>query len=644
MSPSATINPVQVGHYAPLSPYDRSLLAYRLHGPGLPTVLAVPQIWEAVVQDDKRYTLELCSLNKSNCFRVKVADLLLIRPTLAQETRRSDVLVCLGEDRSGFHNAGSVQPWLHPIQMDFCQQASCLSWIPAVDLAGIDLALSELRKITRSAEGYESENAREDVKRVFASCIPNTRGSSRYNDCIQEGEIDQLFLRWQQAQKGTCRIAETQFKQVVDRLLHSYDSCDLVLRNLVLFKPELLPQIRPDAIRAALMLMMVKENNDMNNLDPQSACVFTLQQAAKVAKAVQTIPGDSFDLATYRTTYHLDRLPPTLINDLPLFQRRLNTFLTGNSEIDPFQNADWTKMAISGSLMTWALSESSLRLGMTKQQELELYRTSDVDVPCSHAKMDEFLDHVNHTIAVIERNLGSTGAVQVRRQAKIFLISRDTVQYEKLCTAASHSRAMERYRSIVAQMRQTCRDSARHSVDLAFLDVPEDQIECSAEAADEDMLLDLTSCAYLSGNPPLPNYLPSKWLDCSDQTMCGEEDMHVSQSAKIRYTHPNLIHPLEFYCNTKHPIAHVAGYHLECVRAVYTGSQVYLTTSAVIAYCTGKTFSPWGDQTGRHADIVNKYARRGFRVNYCDDQLEADQLQDSADSDLVQYRLCGSQN
>ena len=63
-------------------------------------------------------------------------------------------------------------------------------------------------------------------------------------------------------------------------------------------------------------------------------------------------------------------------------------------------------------------------------------------------------------------------------------------------------------------------------------------------------------------------------------------------------------------------MAHVSRFHFGCVRAMYTRGQVYLTTSAVIALTTRTVYSPWGRQTGDHAETVNKYARRGFRVKY----------------------------
>lgn len=645
MSPVATtVFTVRVSANDRHQPINRSLMTYILEGPILPhQTYDCSQTWTSVIENARKYKLTPCLPMNTSCMRVSVADMLAVRPTLKEETHRKEILVFAGEHCVNRMGDTTLQPWLHPIQLTLQEHTMFLNAIPAIDAGGIDLALNELRKVVRSADGYADDDAREDVKRVFASCIPSSMAVSQR---IEIADVVQLFSAWRRALVGTCRITERRLEEVVHRLLHSYHHCAMVFRELALNQSELIARIDTRAIRAALMLMLVAENHHIHDLDTQSPCVFTLQQAVQTSQAVQLVAKDAFDPASYCTTFHPQRLPPVLSSSLEVFRQRLNTFLTGDAETDPFRDANWTNMAISGSVMTWALTKRSLRSGFTKQQELELYQTSDVDIPCSYTNLGDFLNHVHDTIGVIERNLGCTGTVEMNRSAKIYVevdrpfgSDRRAIPNVEQFDAETNEQVIARYRAVVAEVRDKSRSCIRHDLDAMFVDVPEDQIACTAVKIESDYFGTVMNYAYCGASSPRYSHIPDAWLTYRDERP-SDNEIYVKQSVKIRYSNPRLSRSLEFFPTSKHAVAHVAGYHLECVRAVYDGAHVYLTTSALIAYCTGKTFSPWGNQTGTHAKIVNKYANRGFQVNYCADQLDTDQLRASDQSGVDQLARC----
>lgn len=111
------------------------------------------------------------------------------------------------------------------------------------------------------------------------------------------------------------------------------------------------------------------------------------------------------------------------IVDLPEFKRRLNIFMTGNSDCDLLNGASWSNMVITGGSMAGIMPKVNPLMALFKQNvdsesgstialtdnELdryfqEYYSESDIDVACNHTNFFDFISHVKELKELIIKN------------------------------------------------------------------------------------------------------------------------------------------------------------------------------------------------------------------------------------------------
>lgn len=620
----------------------------------------------ALRSDPQAWNLEPCCPTWGSCLRMRVSDLIKIRPSLSEETAYPEILAFV--DNETAQRKTTLQPWLQKVPMTDREHSAFLEAIEVIDSSQIEALFLELRNASREASGYaEFHEKRIEVRLLTRWRIVEVEKRCRSRIRFLNTKINTLYQSWNRSKNATDPTECQRLQQVISRLFQNYYTCARMFWALAMQHRAIACEIDPADIRKCMILMLTMESQGLHTLRLDSPCVFTLVEAKAACAVIASIPKNSFDLKQYRSTYHSLSDVPTLSSDMALFRRRLNVFLTGDPENNPLRDVNWNAMAVTGSVLTWALPDASMRSDLTKDQELEqLYARSDLDLPCQFLDMGDFLEHVRNTIATIEQNLDHPGTYQMHRSAKIYVEHPDLTQIN----TSRDQDDLDQYRAILTNSRRECRSFAKNEFDLAFFEVPDDQIDVAISHLDTEALCELIA-RTTEGEKTIPGCWfsypmddtskfkiptasitnPSRWITYSrpnrkktKQANQGNNRIYVSQLVKIRYTNNRLTRPLEFYMVHKNLIAHVSGYHFECVRALYDGSQVYLTTGALIAYATGNVFAPWGIQTSSYSEIVTKYANRGFRIKYCDDQQDPDRLRGNDDEKSGLRGYCLVQN
>lgn len=354
------------------------------------------------------------------------------------------------------------------------------------------------------------------------------------------------------------------------------------------------------------------------------------------------------------------------IVDLTEFKKRLNIFITGQSGIDLFHGADWSHMAITGGCMAAIMPKFNPLMLLFKKvadpkislldSELkrffdEYYSSSDIDIPCNHDNMIDFIEHVKHLKEIICKNLGPTikESEIIITPIKTLTIYINETLLKKKCDNKKipfdydyiiknkHNLDVKFYfyelyfkqkkRSNIINKKylgEKINDDIYFEI-INYVDINkitliinDYNLENKNQTKDEiEMIFYIRETIEPKHNLIIEDILDNDVNKEFNEEIKKENDkifIKFSEILKYKINSKHLKRTIEIFKIADHEFFSCIGrFHLPCVRSYYNGTTCYLLPSAIIAYQTltnidFKYFVGSKDPI----KIINKYRQRGY--------------------------------
>ncbi len=318
--------------------------------------------------------------------------------------------------------------------------------------------------------------------------------------------------------------------------------------------------------------------------------------------------------------------------DLQTFQKRFNLFSFGDSNTNILNGLNWNNIAISGSVIPACLHKKSQLVklvsidGISNISEDEVWQTyfnhyyndSDIDLMVNLPTMYEFLDKINDIIQCINVNLDNPKIQILTKKSFSILISHDFIKQH-----LSEIQKLVNYEITFEEILQNPSTMALKDyfykiyIDekLKLTEIQKMRYDDSSELYQQYMTP--TSIDDMNIYIISEIYNKKKYINDCEIVLKNEKNgiaIKINESVRIKLTSSKLLHDIEcFRTQTEDFFGTVARFHLPCVRAFYTGNNVYMLPSCFTAMSTGinidyKYFAGIRDPI----DILNKYKARGF--------------------------------
>jgi len=362
------------------------------------------------------------------------------------------------------------------------------------------------------------------------------------------------------------------------------------------------------------------------------------------------------------------------IATLEEFKKRFNIFICGNSQIDLFDGIDFekNKMAISGSVMTACLQYKHplMKLFLTNTNSSmdqlfyrffnEYYCESDIDIMIKTKDYFEFLDISNNIFTKLQTNMylltHDFNPEHFKKEIikNIYVFVKPEFIKENINTPLTYKYLKQNnydvkqydYDFIISNLKNV-------NIKLLFLkyikllneqkinkyleDFSEEKIQKFRNKYPEffeEINLDNVTIRLSYDNKGTVENINStltlneeemeKIFESSEETKDNKKssnievvefnDIDLLFNFKTKLSCPYLDHDFEiFSIKGDEFFGVVNNFHLPCVRAYYTGKQVYMTPSCISAHLTYMNMNyKYVSGTKDPLEIINKYRMRGF--------------------------------
>lgn len=350
------------------------------------------------------------------------------------------------------------------------------------------------------------------------------------------------------------------------------------------------------------------------------------------------------------------------IVDLLGFKKRLNVFITANSENDIFSNLNWKDLSIgiSGSTMTACLQKQHPLMALFKGKNSfyevsdfdldytryfnEYYPNSDVDImiKSSHPldfikKCKEIFNQIVVNICGFNPSNAEPNHVKMKTKRTVYLfvseefinknIVNDDYQFDYLIENLKSEEVIKLFSPFIDKKIKSFNDELYNEYSI---DEYQDICQFHPELFDEndtDYQIHISKRkSKVESNEQVLD-IREEDLDQvfedngdmisvqSDNSQSSKfEDIGINISFKVKISSNHIQRPLElFSCLGNDFFSMVSKFHLPCVRAYYDGDNVYMTPSCISAHLTYmnldyKYFAGSNDEIS----IILKYRMRGF--------------------------------
>jgi hypothetical protein len=329
------------------------------------------------------------------------------------------------------------------------------------------------------------------------------------------------------------------------------------------------------------------------------------------------------------------------ITNLVEFRKRLNIFMCDNPELNVLEGIDWTKFAISGSLITACLQKRSPLLDQMikkannddsegfKQFINKYYNDSDVDLMSNDASLIGFLNSVKEVYSLVKKNLNATDKESRYEIVKSFAISitkyffaeylkdfnetygfnKTLEEFEKMTDdILFKTYVYNKYINTKLILNKKLVNG--NNIDNIFVKeymIPNSYDNMNIYKVDADNYEN-----YVSQDSDILYHLND--FGHNVQQKDNKLVMKISENIRIKIFCKNTkietfrIKDKEFF-NT------VARFHFPCVRAYYQGDNVHILPSCITAMMTGVNIEyKYFAGIRNPVDIINKYMQRGFSI------------------------------
>jgi hypothetical protein len=319
--------------------------------------------------------------------------------------------------------------------------------------------------------------------------------------------------------------------------------------------------------------------------------------------------------------YHKKSTQHTLeygIANLSEFRKNLNVFCTGKSNINLFENVNWTndKIALSGSVMCACIQKYHPLMHLflnypTFDEQLkrfynEYYAKSDIDVMFLTDNTIDFINKVNKFHKQIIINICKNNSYAEEQHIK--LICEKQVF---LFITDNHINNIIKTNSNITK-DEIINNLEDDKIKDLFLDILNTQVEkykkqFLSNISDSDMEY------YCNTYPEYINFDQLTYKLRLAKTQ-NDTELNIAINFKYKIKSPYLDYPLElFMVKYNDFFATVQTFHLPCVRAYYNGDNVYMTPSCITAHMTYINVDyKYFTGSCHPIEIINKYRMRGF--------------------------------
>jgi hypothetical protein len=324
------------------------------------------------------------------------------------------------------------------------------------------------------------------------------------------------------------------------------------------------------------------------------------------------------------------------------FKKRLNIFMTGKSDKDIFVGVDWSKFALSGSMIPACIQKNPPLLKLSDQSKSideqyveyfnKFYGSSDIDIMYI-GDNNSFFKDIDAFIQTVKRN------------SNFVETSKMEIEPDKRLTISFTRKFFElREKDIIDTTKTdwTVDDIISHIgspeikeyiykfyVDHKYkmnIQVRNDNKEKSefltsflrySNQDDINIIFSNTPLFFDENQPPSASDYIYRYNDLSNTKVDADKNeivVKICDSVKFDITLSNLLRPMQlFKIKGTDFFTTVARFHFPCVRGFYNNNKVYLLPSCITANMTGINLG-YKYLTGIRdpIELVNKYRMRGF--------------------------------
>ncbi|ARF09265.1 hypothetical protein Catovirus_2_214 [Catovirus CTV1] len=330
------------------------------------------------------------------------------------------------------------------------------------------------------------------------------------------------------------------------------------------------------------------------------------------------------------------------ITNITEFKKRFNIFTCGDPSKNLLDGLDWSRFAVSGSIITACLMNKSPLFNLVARPNESdtnnwlsyfntYYNDSDIDLMCNEDSVFTFMDQVKNVVTCVKNNFkGNLDIEPVKSMAIIvtghYITSRiDHIReytgmnwtVEDIVKNLSSDVMKEYFYRIYCDSKlennRTLRKNFKSETNILYNEffklssINEMNISLVTYEIDKNMKKnnDGEMCYYLN------DYRNDKFPE--NENLLA---LKISENIKFKIKGEGMLHNIEiFRVKGNDFFGVVSKFHLGNVRAYYTGNNIYMLPSCITALMTGinidyKYFAGARDPI----DILNKYRMRGFGV------------------------------
>lgn len=341
-------------------------------------------------------------------------------------------------------------------------------------------------------------------------------------------------------------------------------------------------------------------------------------------------------------------LEPTECNEgicnLDEFKQRLNIFTTDNSTRDLFSDIDWdkNKVALGGSVMAACLQKNHPLISMFSHYKTfdeqysryfnEYYAKADIDLMFNTEDTFEYLKNVQEiynqlvvNIMIIHSPYAEPEHIRLNPlfQAHVFVnyewvkknLVNDNITIEFIKENINELDVINLFRpyfeiEMSKKISETTKGMSNEEISIFKSKYPDYFIKFS-EYIIKIHMFETKTKEKINNSDLIDSEIEENIIETVSS---NSEYFDIKINYKYRINSPHLNHPIElFMVKYSDHMSVVSKFHLPCVRAFYTGNNVYMTPSCISAHMTYmnidyKYFAGSSDPI----DIINKYRMRGF--------------------------------
>ena len=306
------------------------------------------------------------------------------------------------------------------------------------------------------------------------------------------------------------------------------------------------------------------------------------------------------------------------IECLKVFQLKLNLFITNDINLDLLENVDWTKFAITGSVMPACVQTYNPLTSYFQERNKdknsnkiftdfidEYYKNSDLDIMCNISSTIEFMKNSFKLYEQLNKNINK---LYKDENLKIKLIKQITIYINSDYIKDKLVSENKNYDYIVNNFA-----SDNDVLQIIYNDYLEYHFNYISKYVNDDIFRDNNFNDFFEPQDldKFKIYLSNDEVDNNDEG----NNIYFYENIKFKILKNKILkRDIEiFKIKYNNYFSIVSKFHLPCVRAYYTNNNVYMLPSFITAMMTNYNIDyKYFAGTSSPYSIINKYRYRGF--------------------------------